>query len=98
MALHPCRTQPARRDTTVFVLVALGLAVTVVLGVLLRIWSGTVSQPCAVTAGDRPAEPVVGDAARSLHGCGHGIFTGFRVPGRMPSFVVTLALFIAWQG
>ena len=71
--------------TTVFVLVAIGLAVTVVLGVLLRIWSGTVlAARRPAPAGDRlPAEPVAGDAARGLHGRGHRDLHRLpRVPGR----------------
>ena len=59
--------------TTVFVLFAVGLAVTVALGVLLRIWSGAVlaARRAAPAGGRLPAEPVAGDAARGLHGRGH---------------------------
>ena len=78
------------------------MAVAVVLAVLLRIWSGAVLAALAlVPAGGRlPAEPAGWRCcSRSASGAAIGIFTGFLVSRvGMPSFVVTLALFIAWQG
>ena len=87
--------------TTVFVLVALGLAVTVVLGVLLRIWSGTVLAAVALLllVVGFPPNPWLEMLLAVCTGAAIGIFTGFLVSRvGMPSFVVTLALFIAWQG
>ena len=87
--------------TTVFVLVALGLAVTVVLGVLLRIWSGTVLAALAflLLVIGFPPNPWLEMLLAVCTGAAIGIFTGFLVSRvGMPSFVVTLALFIAWQG
>ena len=87
--------------TTVFVLVALGLAVTVVLGVLLRIWSGTVLAALALLllVVGFPPNPWLEMLLAVCTGAAIGIFTGFLVSRvGMPSFVVTLALFIAWQG
>ena len=87
--------------TTVFVLVAIGLAVTVVLGVLLRIWSGTVLAALALLllVIGFPPNPWLEMLLAVCTGAAIGIFTGFLVSRvGMPSFVVTLALFIAWQG
>ena len=87
--------------TTVFVLVAIGLAVTVVLGVLLRIWSGTVLAAVALLllVVGFPPNPWLEMLLAVCTGAAIGIFTGFLVSRvGMPSFVVTLALFIAWQG
>ena len=87
--------------TTVFVLVAIGLAVTVVLGVLLRIWSGTVLAALALLllVVGFPPNPWLEMLLAVCTGAAIGIFTGFLVSRvGMPSFVVTLALFIAWQG
>jgi D-xylose transport system permease protein len=87
--------------TTVFVLTALGLAVTVVLGVLLRIWSGTVLAAVALLllVIGFPPNPWLEMLLAVCTGVAIGIFTGFLVSRvGMPSFVVTLALFIAWQG
>jgi D-xylose transport system permease protein len=87
--------------TTVFVLTAIGLAVTVVLGVLLRIWSGTVLAAVALLllVIGFPPNPWLEMLLAVCTGAAIGIFTGFLVSRvGMPSFVVTLALFIAWQG
>jgi D-xylose transport system permease protein len=87
--------------TTVFVLTAIGLAVTVVLGVLLRIWSGTVLAALALLllVIGFPPNPWLEMLLAVCTGAAIGIFTGFLVSRvGMPSFVVTLALFIAWQG
>ena len=87
--------------TTVFLLTAIGLAVTVVLGVLLRIWSGTVLAAVALLllVIGFPPNPWLEMLLAVCTGVAIGIFTGFLVSRvGMPSFVVTLALFIAWQG
>ncbi len=87
--------------TTVFLLTAIGLAVTVVLGVLLRIWSGTVLAAVALLllVIGFPPNPWLEMLLAVCTGAAIGIFTGFLVSRvGMPSFVVTLALFIAWQG
>ena len=87
--------------TTVFVLTAIGLAVTVVLGVLLRIWSGTVLAALALLllVIGFPPNAWLEMLLAVCTGAAIGIFTGFLVSRvGMPSFVVTLALFIAWQG
>jgi D-xylose transport system permease protein len=87
--------------TTVFLLTALGLAVTVVLGALLRIWSGTVLAAVALLllVIGFPPNPWLEMLLAVCTGVAIGIFTGFLVSRvGMPSFVVTLALFIAWQG
>ncbi len=87
--------------TLVFVLVALGLAVTVVLGALLRIWSATALAALALLllVIGFPPNPWLEMLLAVCTGVAIGIFTGFLVSRvGMPSFVATLALFIAWQG
>ena len=71
------------------------------LGVLLRIWSGTVLAAVALLllVIGFPPNPWLEMLLAVCTGVAIGIFTGFLVSRvGMPSFVVTLALFIAWQG
>ena len=87
--------------TLVFVLVAFGLAVTVVLGALLRIWSATALAALALLllVIGFPPNPWLEMLLAVCTGVAIGIFTGFLVSRvGMPSFVATLALFIAWYG
>jgi len=87
--------------TTVFVLFVIALAVTVALGAILRIWSGTVLAALALVLSliGFPPNPWLEMLLAVCVGVAIGIFTGFLVSRvGMPSFVVTLALFIAWQG
>ena len=87
--------------TTVFVLFAVLLAVAVALGVLLRIWSGAVFAALALLllVVGFPPNPWLEMLLAVCTGVAIGILTGFLVARiGMPSFVVTLALFIAWQG
>src|SRR6478672_6678490 len=87
--------------TTVFVLWAIFLAVTVALGAILRIWSGLVFAALALLlmVVGFPPNPWLEMLLAICTGVAIGILTGFLVARvGMPSFVVTLALFIAWQG
>jgi len=87
--------------TTVFVLWAIFLAVTIALGAILRIWSGVVFAAIALLlmVVGFPPNPWLEMLLAICTGVAIGILTGFLVARvGMPSFVVTLALFIAWQG
>jgi D-xylose transport system permease protein len=87
--------------TTVFVLWAIFLAATVALGAILRIWSGVAFAALALLlmVVGFPPNPWLEMLLAICTGVAIGIFTGFLVARvGMPSFVVTLALFIAWQG
>lgn len=87
--------------TTVFVLFALIIVVAIVLAVLLRIWSGAViaALALALLLIGFPQNPWLEMLLAVCVGVVIGVLTGFLVAKvGMPSFVVTLALFIAWQG
>ena len=87
--------------TTVFVLVVAGLVVAVVLALLLRIWAAAALAALAVAliVVGFPPNPWLEMLLAVCVGVAIGCITGFLVSWvGMPSFVVTLALFIAWQG
>jgi D-xylose transport system permease protein len=87
--------------TTVFVMVLLVVAVAVGLALLLRIWTGAVLAALALVllAVGFPPNPWLEMLLAVCVGVVIGCITGFLVARiGMPAFVVTLALFIAWQG
>lgn len=87
--------------TTVFVLFALVVVVAIVLAVLLRIWAGAALALLALVllVVGFPPNPWLEMLLAVCVGVVIGCITGFLVAKvGMPSFVVTLALFIAWQG
>jgi D-xylose transport system permease protein len=87
--------------TTVFVVVAAVLLAAVVLAVLLRIWVAAAMAALAVVliVVGFPPNPWLEMLLAICVGVAIGTITGFLVSWvGMPSFVVTLALFIAWQG
>ncbi|HVH24709.1 MAG TPA: ABC transporter permease [Pseudonocardia sp.] len=103
MALHLVRNGNllGAMGTTVFVLFCAGIALAIALAVLLKIWAG------AAFAGlgllllviGFPPNPWLEMLLAVCVGVAIGCITGFLVAKvGMPSFVVTLALFIAWQG
>jgi D-xylose transport system permease protein len=87
--------------TTVFILFALGLAVAVALGAMLRAWTGAALAAVALVllVVGFPVNPWLQMLFAICVGVAIGCITGYLVSKvGMPSFVVTLALFIAWQG
>jgi D-xylose transport system permease protein len=87
--------------TTVFILFAVVLAVAVALAAILRIWSGTALAAVALLllVVGFPPNPWLEMLLAICTGVAIGCITGYLVSKvGMPSFVVTLALFIAWQG
>ena len=87
--------------TTVFILFAVVLAVAVALAVILRIWSGAALAAIALLllVVGFPPNPWLEMLLAICTGVAIGCITGYLVSKvGMPSFVVTLALFIAWQG
>jgi D-xylose transport system permease protein len=87
--------------TTVFILFAVVLAVAVALAAILRIWSGTALAAVALLllVIGFPPNPWLEMLLAICTGVAIGCITGYLVSKvGMPSFVVTLALFIAWQG
>ncbi len=87
--------------TTVFVMFAAVVVLAIVLALLLRIWAGAADS--AVALGlmliGSPPNPWLEMLLAVCVGVVIGCVTGFLVARiGMPSFVVTLALFIAWQG
>jgi D-xylose transport system permease protein len=103
MALHLVRggNLLGAMGTTVFVLFCAGIVLAIALAVLLKIWAG------AAFAGlgllllviGFPPNPWLEMLLAVCVGVAIGCITGFLVARvGMPSFVVTLALFIAWQG
>ncbi len=87
--------------TTVFVLFALVMLAAIVLAVLLRIWAGAVfaALGLGLLLVGFPPNPWLEMLLAVCVGVVIGCITGFLVARiGMPSFVVTLALFIAWQG
>jgi D-xylose transport system permease protein len=87
--------------TTVFVLFVVVMLIAIVLAVLVRIWAAAVVSAVAVVllvVGFAP-NPWLEMLLAVCVGVAIGSLTGFLVSQiGMPSFVVTLALFIAWQG
>ncbi|ACU35456.1 inner-membrane translocator [Actinosynnema mirum DSM 43827] len=87
-------------DTVFYVFCGL-LALAVVLAVLMRIWAGAVlsAVALAIAAIGVPANPWVEMLLAVCVGAAIGCITGFLVARvGIPSFVVTLALFLAWGG
>ncbi|MDT7575155.1 MAG: D-xylose transport system permease protein [Pseudonocardiales bacterium] len=87
--------------TTVFILFAVVLALAVALGAILRIWSGTALAALALVllVVGFPPNPWLEMLLAVCTGVAIGLITGYLVSKvGMPSFVVTLALFIARQG
>ncbi len=87
--------------TTVFVLFAFVLLVAVGLALRLRIWAGAAFSALALLllVVGFPPNPWLEMLLAVCVGVAIGCITGYLVSKvGMPSFVVTLALFIAWQG
>ncbi|WP_158883002.1 sugar ABC transporter permease [Amycolatopsis anabasis] len=87
--------------TTVFYAFLAVLAVAAVLAVLLRIWVGAALSvvTIGIALSGLAANPWVEMLLAICAGTAIGCITGFLVSKiGMPSFVVTLALFLAWQG
>jgi D-xylose transport system permease protein len=87
--------------STVFVLFVAGLLVAVVVAVVARMWSGAALAGAAVLISllGLPANPWLEMLLGVCVGAAIGSLTGFLVAKvGIPSFVVTLALFLAWGG
>jgi D-xylose transport system permease protein len=87
--------------TTVFILFAAAVVLAIVLALLLRIWAGVALSALALLllVIGFPQNPWLEMLMAICVGVVIGCITGFLVAKvGMPSFVVTLALFIAWQG
>jgi D-xylose transport system permease protein len=87
--------------TTVFLMFLVAIALAVVLALLVRIWAGVVLSALAMVLMliGFPPNPWLEMLLAVCVGVVIGCLTGFLVAKLgMPSFVVTLALFIAWQG
>ena len=87
--------------TTVYLLFAAVVVVSIVLALLLRIWVGAAfaAVGLALLLLGLPPSPWLSMLLAVCVGVVIGCITGFLVSWvGMPSFVVTLALFIAWQG
>ena len=87
--------------TVVFLMFLAAVALAVVLALLLRIWAGAVVSAIALILMlmGFPPNPWLEMLLAVCVGVVIGCLTGFLVAKLgMPSFVATLALFIAWQG
>jgi D-xylose transport system permease protein len=87
--------------TWVFILFAAAIVLAVVLALLLRIWAGAAFSALALALllVGFPQNPWLEMLLAICVGVAIGCVTGFLVAKvGMPAFVVTLALFIAWQG
>lgn len=103
MALHYVRNGNllGGMHTGVFYAFLAVLAVAVLLGIFLRIWAGAAFAFVAIVLAlsGAAANPWVEMLLAISVGAAIGCITGFLVSKiGMPSFVVTLALFIVWQG
>ncbi|WP_018684686.1 sugar ABC transporter permease [Actinokineospora enzanensis] len=103
MAMHYVRAGNllGGMGTTVFLVFACGLAVAALLAVFLRIWAGAALSLLTLVLAvvGAPANPWLEMLLALGVGAAIGVITGFLVSTiGMPSFVVTLALFITWQG
>ncbi|MGH3757992.1 sugar ABC transporter permease [Actinophytocola sp.] len=103
MAMHYVRAGNllGGMGTTVFYVFVFGLVAAAALALLMRIWAGAVLSLVAVVmallgvAPNAWLEMLLAVCVGAAIGC----ITGFMVSKiGMPSFVVTLALFITWQG
>ncbi|GAB3489169.1 sugar ABC transporter permease [Amycolatopsis cihanbeyliensis] len=87
--------------TGVFILFLAALGLAVLLALLLRIWAGAAMSTLAIVIAlsGMAANPWIEMLLAVCVGTAIGCITGFLVAKiGMPSFVVTLALFLAWQG
>ncbi|MEU6647787.1 ABC transporter permease [Saccharomonospora sp. NPDC046836] len=87
--------------STVFILFVAALALGAVLAALLRIWAGMAVSVLGIVlaVSGMAANPWIEMLLALCTGTAIGCITGFLVSRiGMPSFVVTLALFLAWQG
>ncbi|TLW95176.1 ABC transporter permease [Saccharomonospora piscinae] len=87
--------------STVFVIFNAVLALAAVLAVLLRIWAGAVISVVGIViaVSGLTANPWIEILLALCVGTAIGCITGFLVARvGMPAFVVTLALFLTWQG
>ncbi|SFI19738.1 sugar ABC transporter permease [Amycolatopsis regifaucium] len=85
----------------VFIAFLVVLAIAGLLGVILRIWAGVgfAVLAIALVLSGTAANPWIEILLAISVGGAIGVLTGFLVSKiGMPSFVVTLALFLAWQG
>ncbi len=85
----------------VFITFLVVLAIAGLLGVILRIWAGVgfAVLAIALVLSGAAANPWIEIVLAISVGGAIGVLTGFLVSKiGMPSFVVTLALFLAWQG
>ncbi|WP_370942778.1 sugar ABC transporter permease [Amycolatopsis sp. cg5] len=103
MALHFVRNGNllGSMGSGVFITFIVVLAIAVLLAVLLRIWAGAVLSAVAIVIilSGAAANPWIEMLLAVTVGAAIGCITGFLVSKiGMPSFVVTLALFIIWQG
>ncbi|OLR94932.1 sugar ABC transporter permease [Actinokineospora bangkokensis] len=103
MAMHYVRSGNllGGMGTTVFYVFVLGLVVAAALALYMRIWAGAVLAAVAIGIAmlGVPPNAWVEMLLAVCVGTAIGVITGFLVSKiGMPSFVVTLALFITWQG
>ncbi|MBP2330915.1 D-xylose transport system permease protein [Kibdelosporangium banguiense] len=103
MALHVVRNGNllGGMGTTVFYVFCALLVVAIGLSVLMRIWAGAALSAVAliITLSGAAANAWLEMLLALCVGAAIGAITGFLVARiGMPSFVVTLALFITWQG
>ncbi|PXY28138.1 sugar ABC transporter permease [Prauserella muralis] len=87
--------------STVFIMFIAALALAAALAAYLRIWAGTAISLLGIvlTVSGMAANPWIEMLLALCVGTAIGCITGFLVSKiGMPSFVVTLALFLAWQG
>lgn len=87
--------------TTVFIVFNAALVLAAVLAALLRIWPGVAMSlvALAISVSGMAANPWLEMLLALSVGTAIGCITGFLVAKiGMPSFVVTLALFLTWQG
>ncbi|EWC63073.1 Xylose ABC transporter, permease protein XylH [Actinokineospora spheciospongiae] len=103
MAMHYVRSGNllGGMGSTVFYVFVAGLVVAAGLALFMRIWAGAVMAGIAIVIamiGAAP-NPWIEMLLAICVGTAIGVVTGFLVSKiGMPSFVVTLALFITWQG
>ena len=103
MALHLVRKGNllGGMGTTVFFLFCAALVVAIVLALMVRIWAGAALSAAALlmVAVGMPPNPWLEMVLAVCVGTAIGCLTGFLVAKvGIPSFVVTLGLFLAWQG
>jgi D-xylose transport system permease protein len=103
MALHLVRKGNllGGMGTTVFFLFCAVLVVAIVLALMVRIWAGAALSAAALlmVAVGMPPNPWLEMVLAVCVGTAIGCLTGFLVAKvGIPSFVVTLGLFLAWQG